>query len=86
MKIVFVRHGERRAGEQDPELTSFGFRMVEEVATWMLELGFTPELALTTPTRRTQQTTATILAHFPDAPLEEISEAPEHQTDCEVCI
>jgi phosphohistidine phosphatase SixA len=85
MNIVFVRHGERQAGESDPELTSFGFRMVEEVAAWMLALEFSPQLALTTPTRRTHQTVSTILAHFPDTLLEEIPESPELETDWEVC-
>ena len=35
MRVAFVRHGERRKGEADPELTSFGVRMVSETGAWL---------------------------------------------------
>ena len=80
MRIAFVRHGERRKGESDPELTSFGYRMVEETSQWLISSGFSPDLALTTSTMRTQQTTQTILAHFPSTRCERLQSAPElHQ-------
>ena len=42
MRIAFVRHGERRKNEIDPELTSFGFRMVEETGQWLLDMSSLP--------------------------------------------
>ena len=83
MQIAFVRHGERRKGETDPELTSFGFRMVEETAKWLQSTGFSPDLVQTTQTRRTEQTTQTLTVQFPDLARESIANAPEHQEDWE---
>ena len=81
MQIAYVRHGERRKGEVDPELTSYGFRMVEESAQWLKSIGFEPGLAQATQTTRTRQTVETILAHFPDTVLETILDAPEIEVD-----
>ena len=83
MKIIFVRHGEKRKGETDPELTSFGFRMVEETASWLRELCLSPSLVQYTPTRRTAQTTETLLAHLSPEVVETIPDAPELQPDWE---
>ena len=83
MRIAFVRHGERRKNETDPELTSYGFRMVEETGQWLLDFGFTPDLALSTPTIRTQQTAATILSRFPTVSIERIEHAPETKVEWE---
>ena len=77
MRVLFVRHGERRKGEADPELTSFGFRMVEETATWLHTFGLMPDLVQHTPTRRTEQTTDTLIARLPTTARETIPEAPE---------
>lgn len=68
MKIVFVRHGERRKGESDPELTSWGRRMSTETGRWVQEQGLTPDLVWVTPTMRTRQTAEEILLVF-SAPI-----------------
>jgi len=83
MRIAFVRHGERRKNETDPELTSFGFRMVEETSQWLSDFGFIPDLALSTPTIRTQQTATTLLGRFPHVSIERIEHAPETQAEWE---
>ena len=81
MHIVFVRHGERRKGEADPELTSFGFRMVEETGAWLRELDFSPDLTQHTPTLRTEQTADTLLHHLTTGARETMEEAPELEAD-----
>jgi len=81
MQVAFVRHGERRRAEMDPELTSYGFRMVEETAQWLQSIDFRPDLVLCTPTVRTEQTADTILTHYPSSCRERIANAPELQED-----
>jgi phosphohistidine phosphatase SixA len=83
MQIAFVRHGERRKSEVDPELTSYGIRMVEETAQWLDSIGFRPDLSLCTTTVRTEQTADTILSRIPSPSRERIANAPELQDDWE---
>ena len=64
MHIVFVRHGEKRRGESDPELTSWGRRMSTETARWIQRQGLTPTLLWHTPTARTRQTAEEIRLVF----------------------
>jgi len=64
MHIVFVRHGERRKGETDPELTSAGRRMAVETGRWIVSCDLTPTKMITTATRRTQQTVAELQYAF----------------------
>ncbi len=54
--IVFVRHGEPRRGEADPELTSAGHRMAAETAAWIIGLKLPLARVIHTPTQRTRQT------------------------------
>lgn len=68
MYIIFVRHGERRKGESDPELTSWGRRMSTETGAWLQEQGLRPDLVMVTPTMRTRQTAEEILLLF-SAPI-----------------
>lgn len=68
MYIIFARHGERRKGESDPELTSWGRRMSTETGHWLQEQGLRPDLVLVTPTKRTRQTAEEILLPF-SAPI-----------------
>lgn len=68
MKVVFVRHGERRKGESDPELTSWGRRMSTETGRWLQSQGLTPDQVIMTPTMRTRQTAEEILLVF-SAPI-----------------
>ena len=68
MKIVFVRHGERRKGESDPELTSWGRRMSTETGHWLQDQGLQPDLVWVTPTMRTRQTAEEIRLVF-SAPI-----------------
>lgn len=64
MRIIFVRHGERRRGERDPELTSAGRRMARETGLWIQERnqdwaaggGAPVSQVVHTPTARTRQT------------------------------
>ena len=44
-------------------------------------IGFTPDLVLSTPTNRTQQTAASILERFRPISIEPIEHAPETQVD-----
>ncbi len=62
MHIIFVRHGARRSGESDPELTSWGRRMAAETGQWIGKQGIVLTAVRSTPTRRTQQTAAEITA------------------------
>ena len=66
MKVVFVRHGERRSGESDPELTSWGRKMSTETGRWLQSQGLTPDQVIVTPTIRTQQTAEELLLVFSD--------------------
>ncbi|MFT5679111.1 MAG: phosphohistidine phosphatase [Myxococcota bacterium] len=68
MKVIFVRHGERRKGESDPELTSWGRRMSTETGHWIQAQGLTPDQVIVTPTMRTRQTVEEILLVF-SAPI-----------------
>lgn len=77
MQVVFVRHGERRRNESDPELTSAGRRMVAETGGWLAGRGFAPTLILTTPTVRTRQTVEELALILPAAPVELVPELPE---------
>lgn len=54
--VVFLRHGQPRSGEADPELTSAGHRMAAEAAAWVAGLGLPLARVVHTPTQRTQQT------------------------------
>ena len=54
--IVFLRHGQPRGGEHDPELTSAGHRMAAEAAAWITRLNLPLERVIHTPTARTRQT------------------------------
>ena len=86
MVVIFVRHGEKRRSESDPELTSAGRRMAFETGRWIGEQGWSPALLLTTPTERTRQTAEEIqLALSSDAPVEE-RDLPELPDDLEALI
>lgn len=88
MRVVFVRHGEKRKGESDPELTSAGWRMCSETGLWLRERGVLPSRVLLTPTARTRQTAEALLDAFPAPrpPLEERAELPESREDWEVLV
>lgn len=81
MRIIFIRHGERRKGETDPALTSAGHRMAREAALWMRDQGIQPTRILHTPTRRTRQTADEIGLVFPAAERSERPESPEVEVD-----
>lgn len=83
MRITFVRHGEKRRNEADPELTSAGVRMAGETGLWLAGRGFRPDLVVLTPTARTRQTAAEILACLGPAPLRERAELPDSRQDWE---
>lgn len=55
-RVVFVRHGQPRGAEHDPELTTAGHRMVADAAVWAAGLGWPLARVLHTPTQRTAQT------------------------------
>lgn len=84
MRVIFVRHGEKRANERDPELTIAGREMVSETGAWLAARGLAPGLFVLTPTRRTRQTLAELLVHLPAAPALERPELPETPEDWEV--
>lgn len=84
MRVVFVRHGEKRRGELDPELTSAGRRMASEAGAWLASRGVTPNLAVITPTRRTRQTLEELLAHLPPPLVLERPDQPESALDWEI--
>ena len=72
MVVVFTRHGEKRRGESDPELTSWGRRMALETGRWLLGQDIRPAVLLTTPTPRTRQTAEELaLGLETDAPRHE---------------
>ena len=81
MRIVFIRHGERRRGESDPALTSAGRRMARETALWLASLGVQPAHVLCTPTQRTRETADELCLVFPDAARAERPESPEVAVD-----
>lgn len=86
MQVVFVRHGERRKGEVDPELTSAGRRMAAETGAWLAARGFAPNLMLCTPTARTRQTAEELASMLPPTPLEFHNELPEARDDWEALM
>lgn len=81
MRIVFVRHGERRKGESDPALTSAGRRMARETALWLEDRGAAPARIVTTPTTRTRETAEELALVFSRAAVLERPESPEHRDD-----
>lgn len=83
MRVIFVRHGEKRKGEADPELTSAGRRMAAETGAWLLAQGLRPDLAICTPTQRTRQTAEELLGVLGPIPCEERLDLPEHRADWE---
>jgi len=86
VQVVFVRHGERRKGEVDPELTSAGRRMASETGGWLAARGFAPSLVLCTPTARTRQTAEELALMLPPAPLELHPELPEARDDWDALV
>lgn len=81
MVVVFIRHGEKRRSESDPELTSAGRRMAFETGRWLGEQGWVPSLILTTPTARTRQTAEELQLALGAAVLVEERDLPELQED-----
>jgi phosphohistidine phosphatase SixA len=81
MRIVFVRHGERRKGESDPALTSAGRRMARETALWLRDHGVSPAHVVSTPTTRTRETADELSLVFADAARHDRPESPEHRDD-----
>lgn len=77
MRVVFVRHGERRAAELDPPLTSAGHKMVAETARWLAAHQIVPDLCLLTATTRTRQTAAGLLDHHGAVRRFEVPSLPE---------
>jgi phosphohistidine phosphatase SixA len=73
MRIIFVRHGERRRGERDPELTSAGRRMARETGQWIQDwardAGATVSKLVHTPTARTRQTADEIMLVLGPVPV-----------------
>lgn len=86
MQVVFVRHGERRRGESDPELTSAGRRMAAETGRWLANRGFVPALVISTPTLRTLQTADELRAALPPAPLETVDMEPSSANTWEALV
>jgi phosphohistidine phosphatase SixA len=86
MRIVFIRHGERRKGEHDPALTSAGRRMARETAEWLEAQGVCPAHVLNTPTQRTRETAEEICLVFQAAARAERPESPEVDLDWEQLI
>jgi len=86
MRVVFVRHGEKRRGESDPELTANGRRMAHETGLWLTNQGLVPSLFVSTPTARTRQTVEELVrAMASDAPTEE-GDLPELEDDLEAML
>lgn len=83
MRIVFIRHGERRKGESDPALTSAGRRMARETAQWLEGQGVRPAHVVSTPTQRTRETADELCLMFPEASQTERPESPEVAPDWE---
>ncbi|MCK6502571.1 histidine phosphatase family protein [Myxococcota bacterium] len=77
MRVVFVRHGQQRAGELDGGLTSAGHRMVGETAQWLAAHQVVPDLCLHTPTTRTRQTADGLLEGHAGVRRMEVSSQPE---------
>ncbi len=77
MVVVFVRHGERRRGETDPELTSAGRRMASETGRWLAARGFAPGLIVHTPTQRTRQTAEELASVLAPSPMLVAAGMPE---------
>ena len=83
MRIIFIRHGERRKGETDPALTSAGRRMARETALWMEQHLLHPSHIIATPTKRCSETADEIALVFEDAVCAERPESPEVPLDWE---
>jgi broad specificity phosphatase PhoE len=74
MRVIFIRHGQSTGNAGIPcsdlallELTKLGWRQSREVAeSWTK----TPDLIVTSPYLRTQQTAAATIERFPDVPVE----------------
>jgi broad specificity phosphatase PhoE len=74
MRVIFIRHGQSTGNAGIPchdlallELTELGWRQSREVAESWTE---TPDLIVTSPYLRTQQTAAATIERFPDVPVE----------------
>lgn len=74
MRAIFIRHGQSTGNAGIPchdlallELTELGWRQSREVAASWTE---TPDLIVTSPYLRTQQTAAATIARFPNVPVE----------------
>jgi phosphohistidine phosphatase SixA len=77
VKAAFLRHGEPRGSDSDPELTSEGRRMAAEAGAWLTAQLFVPGLVLVTPTTRTRQTADEALAGLPPIARKEVASLPE---------
>lgn len=87
MVVVFVRHGEKRGGESDPGLTSWGRRMASETGRWLSSQGIRPTAFWLTPTQRTRETTEELLlAMGVDAPQREVRFLPEDEAGWEALL
>lgn len=74
MRAIFIRHGQSTGNAGMPchdlallELTELGWKQGREVAASWTE---TPNLIVTSPYLRTQQTAIPTIARFPDVPVE----------------
>jgi broad specificity phosphatase PhoE len=74
MRAIFIRHGQSTGNAGIPchdlallELTDLGWQQAREVAASWTE---TPDLIVTSPYLRTQQTAAATIQRFPDVPVE----------------
>ena len=71
MRAIFIRHGESTGNAgipcNDLALKDLGWRQASEVAASWTE---TPDLIVTSPYLRTQQTAAPTIERFPEVPLE----------------
>jgi broad specificity phosphatase PhoE len=74
MRTIFIRHGQSTGNAGIPchnlallELTELGWRQSREVAASWTE---TPDLIVTSPYLRTQQTAAATIERFPNVPVE----------------
>ena len=56
MRMIFIRHGAKRSGEGDPQLTSAGRKMSYELGKWLLSRGYLPKKAYRSSTKRTEET------------------------------
>ena len=86
MRVAFVRHGERASVSLDPDLTSAGRRMSAETGRWLEGQGFRPQLAVRTPTARTEQTLEEILGVLGPVPVEVRSDLPETRYDWDALV